>query len=138
MAERPDRVYGLLDRLWAPSLAKAKAERADLQDMVIDGVTQMALIQSSWNKQYEERSLREFVESGGTVYVPTPDERATFMEATDAMKEWFLANVDNAEEWLGGGGQCSPPIRLPFRPVFLIRRTLRFDELARRRGARRY
>jgi TRAP-type C4-dicarboxylate transport system substrate-binding protein len=72
----------------------------DLQDMVIDGVTQMAEIQSSWNKQYEERSLREFVETGGTVYVPTPDERATFMAATDPMKEWFLANVDNAEEWL--------------------------------------
>ena len=72
----------------------------DLQDMVIDGVVQMAQIQSSWNKQYEERSLREFVESGATVYVPTAEERATFMAATDPMKQWFLANVDNAQEWL--------------------------------------
>jgi peptidyl-dipeptidase Dcp len=34
MAERPDRVYGLLDRLWAPSLAKAEAELSDLQAVV--------------------------------------------------------------------------------------------------------
>lgn len=43
---------------------------------------------------------REFVASGGTVYVPTAEERATFMAATDPMKEWFLANADNAKEWL--------------------------------------
>jgi peptidyl-dipeptidase Dcp len=34
MAERPDRVNGLLDKLWRPSLAKAKVERAELQAMV--------------------------------------------------------------------------------------------------------
>jgi TRAP-type transport system periplasmic protein len=72
----------------------------DLQDLVIDGVVQMAEIQSNWNKQYEERSLREFVKTGGTVYVPTAEERATFMAATEPMKQWFLANVDNAQEWL--------------------------------------
>jgi TRAP-type C4-dicarboxylate transport system substrate-binding protein len=72
----------------------------DLQNLVIDGVVQMAEIQSNWNKQYEERSLREFVNTGGTVYVPTAEERATFMGATEPMKQWFLANVDNAEEWL--------------------------------------
>jgi TRAP-type C4-dicarboxylate transport system substrate-binding protein len=72
----------------------------DLQNMVIDGVVQMADIQSNWNKQYEERSLREFVETGGTVYVPSAEERETFMAATDDMKQWFLDNVDNAQEWL--------------------------------------
>ena len=71
---------------------------ADLQDLVIDGVIQMAAIQSEWNKQYESRSLVEFVESGGTVYVPTAEERQTFMEATDEMKQWFVNN--QGEEWL--------------------------------------
>jgi TRAP-type C4-dicarboxylate transport system substrate-binding protein len=89
-------LYGFywMSDAWLQSLPE------DLQDMVIDGVTQMADIQSAWNKQYEERSLREFVNTGGTVYVPTAEERATFMASTDAMKQWFLANVDNAEEWL--------------------------------------
>ncbi len=34
MAETADNVYGLLDRLWVPALARAKAERADLQAMI--------------------------------------------------------------------------------------------------------
>lgn len=34
MAERPDRVTALLDKLWRPSLARAKAERAELQAML--------------------------------------------------------------------------------------------------------
>jgi TRAP-type C4-dicarboxylate transport system substrate-binding protein len=70
----------------------------DLQDLVIDGVIQMAAIQSEWNKQYESRSLVEFEESGGTVYVPTAEERQTFMTATDEMKKWFVQN--QGEEWL--------------------------------------
>ena len=34
MAENADNVYGLLDRLWVPALARAKAERAELQAMI--------------------------------------------------------------------------------------------------------
>ncbi|HEX6142523.1 MAG TPA: TRAP transporter substrate-binding protein DctP [Geminicoccaceae bacterium] len=70
----------------------------DLQDLVIDGVIQMAAVQSEWNKQYESRSLTEFVDSGGTIYVPSAEERATFTAATDAMKQWFVDN--HGEEWL--------------------------------------
>jgi TRAP-type transport system periplasmic protein len=72
----------------------------DLQDLVLDGVAQMAAVQLDWNKQYESRSLEEFVASGGTIRVPTAEEKATFLEARDAMKQWFLDNIDNAEEWL--------------------------------------
>lgn len=89
-------LYGFywMSNAWLESLPP------DLQDLVVDGVLQMAEIQSSWNKQYEERSLREFVDSGGAVYVPTAEERATFVAARDPMREWFLANVDNAKEWV--------------------------------------
>ena len=62
---------------------------ADLKELVLDGVQQAAVIQSSWNKQYESRSLAEFQKKGGTVYVPTADEKATFIKARDAMKAWF-------------------------------------------------
>jgi len=61
---------------------------------------QMAAVQADWNKQYESRSLEEFVASGGTIRVPTVEEKATFLESRDAMKQWFLDNIDNAEEWL--------------------------------------
>ena len=50
------------------------------QNLVVEGVRQMAEIQSNWNKQYENQALMEFQESGGTVYVPSPDEKATFLK----------------------------------------------------------
>lgn len=72
----------------------------DLQDLVIDGVVQASEIQLNWNKQYEGRALDEFVASGGTVYVPTAEEKATFVAAREPMKKWFVENVQNGAEWL--------------------------------------
>ncbi|MGI9520532.1 MAG: TRAP transporter substrate-binding protein DctP [Hyphomicrobiaceae bacterium] len=71
----------------------------DLKALVLDGVQQAALIQSSWNKQYESRSLVEFQKkTGGTVYVPTAEEKATFIKARDAMKDWFTQKY--GDEWV--------------------------------------
>ncbi len=40
MAKTPENVYGLLDKLWKPALAKAKAEEAEIKKMMTaDGVT---------------------------------------------------------------------------------------------------
>lgn len=83
--------YWMSDQ-WLQSLPE------DLQNLVIEGVTQMASIQNEWNKQYESRSLVQFVENGGTIYVPSAEEKATFTESTDQMKEWFVDNY--GEEWL--------------------------------------
>ena len=69
-----------------------------LQDLVIDGIQQASAIQSDWNKEYEARSLVEFQEAGGTVYVPTAEEKATFLPARDAMKKWFVDKY--GDEWL--------------------------------------
>ena len=53
---------------------------------------------------YEERSLREFVESGGTVYVPSAEEKATFTAVTDDMKTWFTDKFGT--EWLDAWEQA--------------------------------
>lgn len=71
---------------------------SDLQDLVIDCVAQASQIQSDWNKEYEARSLEEFRDAGGTVYVPTAEEKQTFLAGRDAMKEWFTAEY--GDEWL--------------------------------------
>jgi len=71
---------------------------ADLQDLTIDCVAQASRIQSDWNKEYEARSLQEFRDAGGTVGVPTAEEKETFLVARDAMKEWFRGEY--GDEWL--------------------------------------
>jgi TRAP-type transport system periplasmic protein len=69
-----------------------------LQDLVIDGVQQASIIQTNWNKEYDSRSLAEFQKFGGTVYVPTAEEKATFLPARDEMKKWFSKKY--GDEWL--------------------------------------
>jgi len=56
MAERPEKVYDLLAKVWKPSLAKAKAERAELQalaDRLGDDITL-----ASWDWWYYAEKLR--------------------------------------------------------------------------------
>ncbi|PQV52855.1 tripartite ATP-independent transporter DctP family solute receptor [Defluviimonas denitrificans] len=71
----------------------------DLQNLVVDAVRQGGIIQTQWNKEQEAGMLQQFVENGGTVYVPTAEERATFYPGGDAAKAWFSKEV--SAEWLG-------------------------------------
>jgi TRAP-type C4-dicarboxylate transport system substrate-binding protein len=70
----------------------------DLQDLVIDGIQQAAMIQSDWNKEYDSRALQEFVGFGGEIYVPSSEEKATFVTARDKMKVWFADKY--GDKWL--------------------------------------
>ncbi|WP_282606191.1 TRAP transporter substrate-binding protein DctP [Pelagibius sp. Alg239-R121] len=90
--------HAYLFAFWWMSDAWLKQLPPHLQDLVVDGVQQASMIQSDWNKEYESRSLAQFQEAGGTVYVPTAEEKATFLPARDAMKVWFTEKY--GDEWL--------------------------------------
>ena len=77
-----------------------KSMPLDLQKLVVDGVEQMAAVQQEFNKQLDIRFLQEFQKTGGTVYIPTPEEKATFQRAKPVMRDWFTKNVDNGEFWV--------------------------------------
>ncbi len=90
--------HAYLFAFWWMSDAWLQQLPPHLQDLVVDGVQQASMIQSDWNKEYESRSLAEFQAAGGTVYVPTAEEKATFLPARDAMKVWFTEKYGT--EWL--------------------------------------
>lgn len=90
--------HAYLFGFWWMSDAWLQSLPADLQDLVIDGVQQASMIQSDWNKEYDSRALAEFVGFGGEIYVPTPEEKATFVTARDKMKVWFADKYGN--KWL--------------------------------------
>jgi len=43
-------------------------------------------------------AYEEFKAADGEIYVPTPDEKAMFQEATAGMKDWFVDKY--GDEWL--------------------------------------
>jgi tripartite ATP-independent transporter DctP family solute receptor len=90
--------HAYLFAFWWMSDAWLQSLPTDLQDLVIDGVQQASMIQSDWNKEYDARALKEFVGFGGEIYVPSPEEKATFVEARDKMKVWFADKY--GDKWL--------------------------------------
>jgi tripartite ATP-independent transporter DctP family solute receptor len=75
-----------------------KSLPADLQDLVSDGMIQMADVQFQYNKQYESKSLEDFAKKGGKIYVPSSKEKATFETGRDHLKGWFKTKY--GPEWL--------------------------------------
>ena len=70
----------------------------DLQALVVDGVKQMAVIQTQFNKRLDSSANARFVEGGGTIYVPTAEEKETFLPARDHMAKWFADQFGS--EWV--------------------------------------
>ena len=71
----------------------------DLQALVIDGVTQAAAVQMEFNKYLDIVMTEEFLKSGGTIYVPTAEEKATFQAAKPVIKKWFVTNIPDGQLW---------------------------------------
>ena len=46
----------------------------------------------------EIEAYKEFHESGGTLYVPTPEEKTLFRDAAAGMRDWYVDKY--GREWL--------------------------------------
>ena len=68
----------------------------------------MAKIQTQFNMAYENQALIDFQKAGGTVYVPTPAEKATFLPYRDKMADWFTAKYGDeyVKGWKGAIAQA--------------------------------
>ena len=93
--------YWMSDK-WLKSLPE------DYQTLVVEGVRQMAKIQTQFNMAYENQALIDFQKAGGTVYVPTPEEKATFLPYRDKMADWFTAKYGDeyVKGWKGAIAQA--------------------------------
>lgn len=85
--------YWWMSNSWLKSLPK------DLQALVIDGVTQAAQVKVQFNKYLDITMTEEFLKSGGTIYVPNEEEKATFKAAKPVIKKWFITNIADGQLW---------------------------------------
>ncbi|NBD29444.1 MAG: C4-dicarboxylate ABC transporter substrate-binding protein [Alphaproteobacteria bacterium] len=65
--------------------------------VVMDGFYALQQATFAAPKRNSIQAYAEFVEGGGDIYVPTPEEKAMFAEAAAPVQDWFRENVD------GGG-----------------------------------
>ncbi len=84
--------YYFISDSWLKSLP------ADLQTVVLNGFSYAAKKQTAFNKGVEDSANARFIKGGGKIYTPTKADRATFLGARNAMKEWYVAKY--GDKWL--------------------------------------
>lgn len=70
----------------------------DLKRVVNDGFYALQQATFASPKRKSIQAYQDFVAGGGTIYVPTPEEKAMFKEAAAPVYDWFKSNVDGGEE----------------------------------------
>lgn len=87
-------IYGFnwMSDAWLKSLPE------DLRTMVVDAVGLSVGIQTNFNLSFQSLAAEEWLKGGNTIYVPTAEEKATFLGTRDSMREWYKAKF--GAEWL--------------------------------------
>ncbi len=70
----------------------------DIQRIIYDGFQELKTVTRGVIKRREIDAYREFEESGGSLYVPTLEEKAQFREAAGGMRDWYVDQYGS--EWL--------------------------------------
>ncbi len=80
--------------------------------VVHDGFMHLKTVTRALPMRRSIEAYEEFKKAGGEIYVPTPDEKAAFQEASASLKDWFVENY--SDEWLnnlqGAIGECEAKI----------------------------
>ena len=93
--------HAYMGALWWMSNETFMSMPEDLRRVVVDGfyALQQATFASPKRKSIE--AYEAFVEGGGDLYVPTPEQKAAFAQAAEPVYVWFEENVERGPAILG-------------------------------------
>jgi len=92
--------HAYMGALWFMSNENFMAMPEDLRRVVVDGFSQLQQATFASPKRKSIDAYAAFVEGGGDLYVPSPEQKAAFAEAAAPVQDWFRANVDGGNEIL--------------------------------------
>jgi len=70
----------------------------DLRRIVFDGMNHLKTVTRAFPMRRQIEAYDAFREAGGSIYVPTAEEKAEFQEASSGMRQWYIDQYGN--EWL--------------------------------------
>lgn len=73
----------------------------DQRRVILDGFAALQQATFASPKRRSIQAYEAFVEGGGTIYVPTPEEKRMWQDAAVPVYQWFAENIDDGELWLG-------------------------------------
>ncbi len=90
--------HAYMGALWWMNNDAYMAMPEDLRRVVADGFYALQQATFASPKRKSIQAYQDFVAGGGTLYVPTPEQKAAFKAAAAPVYDWFKANVDGGEE----------------------------------------
>ncbi len=90
--------HSYMGGMWWFSEVTWKELPPDIQRIIYDGFRELKTVTRGVIKRREIDAYKEFKESGGTLYVPTPEEKAIFRQAASGMRDWYVEQY--GDEWL--------------------------------------
>ncbi|MDB2550973.1 TRAP transporter substrate-binding protein DctP [Paracoccus sp. (in: a-proteobacteria)] len=90
--------HAYMGALWWMSNERFMAMPEDMRRVVVDGFYQLQQATFASPKRKSIPAYEEFVQGGGDLYVPTPEEKQAFADAAQPVYEWFTANVEGGQE----------------------------------------
>ena len=92
--------HSYMGALWWMNNDNFMAMPEDLRRVVVDGFSALQQATFASPKRKSIEAYEAFVEGGGDIYVPTPEEKAAFAAAAAPVNDWFRENVDGGSEML--------------------------------------
>lgn len=70
----------------------------DIRKIAFDGFNHLKTVTRAFPMRRQIEAYEAFKEGGGTIYVPTAEEKKMFQEASSGMKDWYVSKF--GAEWL--------------------------------------
>ena len=90
--------HAYMGALWWMNNAKFMSMPEEMRRVVVDGFYALQQATFASPKRKSIKAYEDFVAAGGTIYVPSPEEKEMFRKAAAPVYDWFKANVDGGPE----------------------------------------
>ncbi len=87
--------HAYMGALWWMSNDKFLSMPESLRRVVVDGFAALQQATFASPKRKSIKAYEDFVAGGGSLYVPTPAQKASFKKAATPVYKWFKSNVKN-------------------------------------------
>ena len=82
--------HSYMAALWWFSEKSWNSLPIDIKNILLEGFTEQRRVAKELVAQQESKSYHLFEQAGGTVYTPTPEQKAQFKTASSQMRQWFI------------------------------------------------
>lgn len=90
--------HAYMGALWWYSEPAWQQLPEDLRRIVFDGMNHLKTVTRAFPMRRSIEAYEQFRQEGGTIYVPTPEEKKLFREAAGGMRDWYVERY--GAEWL--------------------------------------